>query len=254
MKDELLRIEHLNKRFGGLQALSDVNIVVKRGEILGVIGPNGAGKTTLFNIISGFLKPTSGKIIFEGKEIQKYPPAKRVNMGIARTFQIVKPLKNLTVYENILTATGYKNYFGVSFFKRWNKEEYREKTEEILKLVGLEKYRDKISGSLPLGLQKRIEIGRALALNPKLLLLDEPTAGMSYEESEEIKKLIRDVHNKGVTIMLVEHNVPFAVDLTERMYVLSYGEIIAEDTPQEIVKNEKVIAAYLGGEYEIAQS
>ncbi len=249
MKDELLRIEHLNKRFGGLHALSDVNIVVKRGEILGVIGPNGAGKTTLFNIISGFLKPTSGRILFEGREIHRLPPAKIVKLGIARTFQIVKPLKNLSVYENILTAVGYLNYFGLSFMKRWDEEQYRKRAEEIIELVDLDKYRNSISGALPLGLQKRIEIARALAVNPKLLLLDEPTAGMSYEESEEIKQIIKDVRDRGVTVMLVEHNVPFAVELTDRMYVLSYGKIIAEGAPEEIVKNEKVIEAYLGGEY-----
>ena len=245
----MLSIKHVSKRFGGLRALDDVNIEVKKGEILGVIGPNGAGKTTLFSIISGFLKPTSGKIIFEGKEIQGKPPAKIVKMGIARTFQIVKPLKNLTVFENILTASGYQNYFGLSFMKKWDVEEYKRKADELIELVGLENYRDTISGSLPLGLQKRIEIAKALALDPKILLLDEPTAGMSYEESNEIKELIKDVRDRGVTIMLVEHNVPFAVELSDRMYVLSYGKIIAEGLPDEIVKNEKVIAAYLGGEY-----
>ena len=248
----MLQIMHLSKRFGGLQALSDVNMVVKKEEILGVIGPNGAGKTTLFNIISGFLKPTSGKIIFNGSEIQKLSPAKIVKLGIVRTFQIVKPLKNLTVYENILTAVGYVNYYGLFFMKRWDEDVYRNRAEEIIQLVGLEKFRNVISGSLPLGLQKRIEIAKALAVNPKLLLLDEPTAGMSYEESEEIKELIENVRNSGVTIMLVEHNVPFAVDLTDRMYVLSYGKIIAEGTPDKVVKNKKVIEAYLGGEYATA--
>jgi branched-chain amino acid transport system ATP-binding protein len=248
----MLKIVNLTKRFGGLKALENVNIEVKKGEILGVIGPNGAGKTTLFSIISGFLKPTSGKIIFEGKEIQGLPPARIVKMGIARTFQIVKPLKNLTVFENILTASGYQNYYGISFMKKWDEEKHKKKADEIIELVGLSRYRDSISGSLPLGLQKRIEIAKALALNPKLLLLDEPTAGMSYEESNEIKELIKDVKNRGVTIMLVEHNVPFAVELSNRMYVLSYGKIIAHGTPEEVVKNKKVIEAYLGGEYAIA--
>ncbi len=250
----MLKIVNLNKRFGGLQALSNVNMEVKKGEILGVIGPNGAGKTTLFNIITGFLKPTSGRIIFQGMEIQRLPPAKIVKLGIARTFQIVKPLKNLTVFENILTAVGYQNYFGLHFFKRWNEEEYVKKAEKIIKLVGLEGHRDTVSGLLPLGLQKRIEIAKALAVEPKLLLLDEPTAGMSYEESEEIKELIKRVRERGVTIMLVEHNVPFAVDLTDRMYVLSYGKIIAEGSPEEVIKNKKVIEAYLGGEYASVES
>ncbi len=250
----MLKIVHLSKKFGGLQALYDVNMNLKKGEILGVIGPNGAGKTTLFNIITGFLKPTSGRIIFQGIEIQKLSPAKIVKLGIARTFQIVKPLKNLTVFENILTAIGYQNYFGLHFFKRWDEEEYIKKAEKIIKLVGLEEHRDTVSGLLPLGLQKRIEIAKALAVNPKLLLLDEPTAGMSYEESEEIKKLIKDVRNNGVTIMLVEHNVPFAVDLTNRMYVLSYGRIIAEGSSREVIKNKKVIEAYLGGEYAAVES
>jgi len=247
----VLSIQNISKRFGGLHALENVNIEVKKGEILGVIGPNGAGKTTLFSIISGFLKPTAGKVIFEGKEIQGFPPARIVKMGIARTFQIVKPLKNLTVFENILTATGYRNYFGLSFMKKWDMEEYKTKADEIIEEIGLKKYRDVVSGSLPLGLQKRIEIAKALALDPKLLLLDEPTAGMSHEESNEIKRLIVDLRNRGITIMLVEHNVPFAVELSDRMYVLSYGKIIAEGVPEDIIKNEKVIAAYLGGEYAI---
>ncbi len=245
----MLKLVNLTKKFGGLQALSNVNMVVKEGEILGIIGPNGAGKTTLFNIITGFIKPTSGKIIFQGIEIQKYPPAKIVKLGIARTFQIVKPLKNLTVFENILTAVGYSNYFGMQFFKKWNKDEYIKRTEEILKLVGLEEHKNKVADLLPLGLQKKIEIAKTLALDPKLLLLDEPTAGMSYEESEEIKELIKKLNERGVTIMLVEHNVPFAVNLAHRMYVLSFGEIIAEGIPQEIIKNKKVIEAYLGEEY-----
>ena len=250
----MLKIVNLSKNFGGLKALSNVNMEVKKGEILGVIGPNGAGKTTLFSIISGFLKPSSGKIIFEDVEIQGMAPAKIVKLGIARTFQIVKPLKSLTVFENVLTACGYKNYFGLSFLKKWKDDKYMRKADEIIRLVGLEKYRDNVSGALPLGLQKRIEIARALALDPKLLLLDEPTAGMSYEESNEIKELIKRLREMGITIMLVEHNVPFAVELTDRMYVLSYGEIIAEGTPEEIVKDERVIEAYLGGGYAASES
>ncbi len=250
----MLKIVNLSKNFGGLKALSNVNMEVKKGEILGVIGPNGAGKTTLFSIISGFLKPSSGKIIFEDVEIQGMAPAKIVKLGIARTFQIVKPLKSLTVFENVLTACGYKNYFGLSFLKKWKDDKYMRKADEIIRLVGLEKYRDNVSGALPLGLQKRIEIARALALDPKLLLLDEPTAGMSYEESNEIKELIKRLREMGITIMLVEHNVPFAVELTDRMYVLSYGEIIAEGTPEKIVKDERVIEAYLGGGYAASES
>ncbi len=226
--------------------MNNVNIRVEKGEVLGIIGPNGAGKTTLFNLITGFLKPTSGKIIFEGREIQGLPPAKIVKLGIARTFQIVKPLKRLTVFQNVLIACGYKNYFGLSFMRGWRRDEYFRKAESIIRMVGLEDYAEIEAGLLPLGYQKRLELARALAVDPKLLLLDEPTAGMSYEESSEIKEIIKNIRRSGITIMLVEHNVPVAVELSDRMYVLNYGEIIAEGDPSSVIEDRRVVEAYLG--------
>lgn len=244
----MLKTINLTKKFGGIKALNKVNIQVNKKEIVGIIGPNGSGKTTLFNLITGFIKPTYGKIIFLNKEIQNLPPSKIVKLRIARTFQIVKPLKNLTVFENILYACGYLNYFGFSFFKKINEEKYYKKTEEIIKELNLKDYESILAKNLPLGVQKKLEIARALALDPLLLLIDEPTAGMSYEESLDLKKLIKKIRNEGITIMLIEHNVPFAREVSDRMYVLNYGEVIAEGNTNEVIKNKKVIEAYLGEE------
>jgi len=245
----ILETKDLCKYFGGIKALDEVNIKVKKGELLGVIGPNGAGKTTLFNLITGFYKPTRGKIIYEGKEIQGLPPAKIALMGIARTFQIVRPLKRLTVFDNVLIACGYRNYAGLSFVKRWDREEYFKKAEKIIKEVGLEDYMDMPAGTLPLGYLRRLEIARALALDPKIILLDEVMSGLSVSEIEEIKALIRKLKVSGLTIIFVEHNVPVAVELSERMYVLNFGKVIAEGKPEEVIRNKSVIEAYLGEEY-----
>jgi len=245
----ILETKDLCKYFGGIRAVDGVNIKVRKGELLGVIGPNGAGKTTLFNLITGFYKPTRGKIIYEGKEIQGLPPAKIALMGIARTFQIVRPLKKLTVFDNVLIACGYRNYAGLSFIKRWDREEYFKKAEKIIKEVGLEDYMDNPAGTLPLGYLRRLEIARALALDPKIVLLDEVMSGLSVSEIEEIKDLIRKLKASGLTIIFVEHNVPVAVELSERMYVLNFGKVIAEGKPEEVIRNEKVIEAYLGEEY-----
>lgn len=249
MDEVILETKDLCKYFGGIKALDEVNIKVKKGELLGVIGPNGAGKTTLFNLITGFYKPTRGKIIYEGKEIQGLPPAKIALMGIARTFQIVRPLKRLTVFDNVLIACGYRNYAGLSFVKRWDREEYFKKAEKIIKEVGLEDYMDMPAGTLPLGYLRRLEIARALALDPKIILLDEVMSGLSVSEIEEIKALIRKLKVSGLTIIFVEHNVPVAVELSERMYVLNFGKVIAEGKPEEVIRNKSVIEAYLGEEY-----
>jgi branched-chain amino acid transport system ATP-binding protein len=245
----ILETRDLAKYFGGVRAVDGVSIRVRRGELLGIIGPNGAGKTTLFNLITGFLKPTRGKVIYEGREIQGMPPARIARMGIARTFQIVRPLKNLTVFDNVLTACGYREYAGLSFVKPWMKEEYMGKAEKLIREVGLEDYMYKPTGTLPLGYLRRLEIARALALDPKILLLDESMSGMSMEEITEIEAIIKDLWRKGLTVILVEHNVPVAVELSERMYVLNFGRIIAEGRPEEIISDKRVIEAYLGAGY-----
>ena len=249
MSDVILETRDLAKYFGGVKAVDGVDIHVYRGELLGIIGPNGAGKTTLFNLITGFLKPTRGRIIYEGREIQGMPPSRIALMGIARTFQIVRPFKNLTVFENVLTACGYKDYAGLSFIRSWRKDEYLSKAEHLIREVGLEDYSDKPAGTLPLGHLRRLEIARALAIEPKILLLDESMSGMSTEEIEEIKTLIRRLRKGGLTILLVEHNVPVAVELSDRMYVLNFGKIIAEGKPEEVIHNKEVIEAYLGAGY-----
>jgi branched-chain amino acid transport system ATP-binding protein len=245
----LLETNNLCKYFGGVTALERVNIQVNKGEILGIIGPNGAGKTTLFNVISGFLKPTAGEIFFEGKSIQGLPANKVARLGIARTFQVVRPFKNFTVFQNVLAACGCFDYKGISFFRLRSKSEYFEKVNQIIKYTGLEKFKDTIAATLPLGYQRRLEIARALALNPKLLLLDESMSGMSYDETVGIAELVKKLREKGLTIMLIEHDMRLAMSLSDRIYVLNYGQIIAEGKPDEIAHNPKVIEAYLGVEY-----
>lgn len=251
MEEVILETKDLCKYFGGIRAIDGVSIVVKKGELLGVIGPNGAGKTTLFNLITGYLKPDKGKIIYEGREIQGLSPATIASMGIARTFQIVRPFKNLSVLDNVLIACGLKSYSGLSFVKRWDRDEYLKKAENIIKRVGLEEYTHTPAKNLPLGHLKRLEIARALALNPRLLLLDEVVAGLNRTEIEEIKSVIKELRSMGLTIMLVEHNVPVAVELSDRMYVLNFGKVIAEGPPGEVIRNRQVIEAYLGEEYAV---
>ncbi len=245
----ILKTVNLTKYFGGIKAIDDLNIEVFRGELLGIIGPNGAGKTTLFNLITGFIKPTRGKIIFEGKEIQGLPPFKIALMGIARTFQIVRNLKEATVLENVLTACGYNKYSGFNFLEGWEKEKYLKKALEIIEEVGLKEELDKPAKALPIGHLRRLEIARALAMNPMLILLDEVVSGMSLSEIEEIKSLIRKLRTKNLTIILVEHNVPFAMELSDRIYVLDFGKLIAEGKPEEVARDKRVIEAYLGERY-----
>ncbi|NEU30967.1 ABC transporter ATP-binding protein [bacterium LRH843] len=239
----LLNIENVGKRFGGNWAIKGVNMSVNKGDIIGIIGPNGAGKTTLFNMITCFLEPTEGNIYFKDKEITRLTPNKICDIGISRTFQIVKPFGQLSVLENV-TIGALKNEKVV--------RKAKEKAREYVELVGLSAYSDQPSNSLPIGNRKRLELARALATEPELIMLDEVMGGLNDTETEEMMKLISDLHKRGLTILLIEHNMHALMSLSEKVVVLCYGEKLAEGTAQEITSNKDVIEAYLGKEDEDA--
>jgi len=243
-----LEIHQVSHWFGGLQALKDVSFQTEK-EILGLIGPNGAGKTTLFNIISGFIVPSQGEVIFLQKPIQHQRPYNIVRLGIARTFQIVKPFTTLTVEENILTGLGmsyYPKFKGL--VSRYRSPANLKSVSELIELTGLQAYRTAPASKLPIGIQRRLEIARALATKPKLLLLDEPAAGLVAQEALELANLIQRLYEHGIQIIFIEHNMRFAMNLCQRIIVLAQGEIIAQGLPQAIQANDKVVNAYLGQE------
>ena len=248
-----LAVRSLTKDFYGLKALDRVHFSLEQGEILGIIGPNGAGKTTLFNIISGLLRPTEGEIHFQGVPIHHLKPHEIVMGGMARTFQIVRPFNNFTVLKNVLVALGHRFYPGLlSLVVPFEKENHLGQAREILARVGMEPYQGSIAKNLPLGFKKQLEIARALALEPSLLLLDEPMAGLQYEEAERLAGLIRRLREEGISIILIEHNMQVVMDLCERIVVLDHGVKIAEGLPEEIRTNPQVIEAYIGREEHVA--
>lgn len=233
----LLEAKSLSKHFGGVIALDNVDLKIEKGELVGLIGPNGAGKTTFYNCITGFYKPTSGKVIFYGKDITGLPSHKVCKMGIARTFQIPRPFLGLTVLENV--AVGALNT-GVSL------EEAKEKAKEILDFLMMDKYANLQASKLNFAYRRRCEIARALATNPSLLLLDETFAGLNPTEIDEMVDVVRKIWNGGVTIMLTEHIMRVVMSLAERIIVFNQGKLIADGSPKEIASNEEVIEAYLG--------
>lgn len=247
----LLEVSNLGIAFGGLQAVSQLDLKIEKGHLYGLIGPNGAGKTTVFNMLTGVYKPTEGNIVLDGNDITGATPEAISKAGIARTFQNIRLWKSMTVFENVLVAKHMRarqNVFSATF--RGNaKEEKRMRDETMALLVeqGLEKYKDDIATSLPYGIQRRLEIARALATDPKLLLLDEPAAGMNPQETLELAAFIHELREKyGLTIFLIEHHMDLVMRISDYIYVIDFGSKIAEGIPQEVQNNQHVIDAYLG--------
>ncbi|RLI14302.1 MAG: ABC transporter ATP-binding protein [Candidatus Hecatellales archaeon] len=226
----MLKVKNLTKKFGELEAVSNVSFEVKERECLGIIGPNGAGKTTLFNVISGFMKPTSGRVEFLGMNITGKKPHELVRLGLTRTFQIIRVFKNMTVLENFLAIT--------------------EREEEFIKEMGLWGKRDYLAKDLPQGDLRRLNIGMGLATNPKMLLLDEPFSGLSPKEGAELGAVIKRLKEKGMTMIIIEHKLKELFDHVERVLVLNYGRLLCEGAPEEVVNDAKVVEAYLGVGYE----
>lgn len=251
-----LRIENIHLSFGTIKVLTDVSMQVRKGEILAIIGPNGAGKTCLLNCTSGFYFPQKGEIFFENQRITNLPPHKIPTIGIARTFQNIELFTGMSTLDNLLAAKHnrikYGTLSGSVYFGRARREEVRNRKiieEEIIDLLEIEAIRKHVVGTLPYGMRKRVELGRALAIDPKILLLDEPMAGMNVEEKEDMARFILDVHDeKGTTIVLIEHDMGLVMDIAERIVVLDFGQKIAEGTPEDIKGNPRVINAYLGEE------
>ena len=251
----LLEVLNVGIQFGGLKAVQNLNIVLKQGELVGLIGPNGAGKTTSFNLLTGVYAPTTGDIVFNGERINGLPPFKVTRKGISRTFQNIRLFNELTVLENVKVAYhSLATHSMISSILRLpshfkGEQEMEEKSIEFLKIFKLDKYKDELAKNLPYGQQRRLEVARALAAGPKLLLLDEPAAGMNPQETKDLMDLIGFIREKfDLTILLIEHDMNLVMGVCERIYVLDHGQLLAEGTPQEIRNHPKVIEAYLGEE------
>lgn len=254
----VLKIDHITMQFGGLTAVKDLNLEIDRGEIIALIGPNGAGKTTVFNMITGVYKPTEGRITYKDKEITGLRPDLITNLGIARTFQNIRLFKGLSVLENVLIANHADLKAGffeaIAKLPRYRAEEKAmvQKSMALLERVGLQDHLTDMASSLPYGLQRRLEIARALATNPQLMLLDEPAAGMNPKEADDLTQFIKEIRDEyDLTIFMIEHHMDVVMNISQRIFVLDYGITIASGNPAEIQSDQRVIEAYLGVEEDV---
>lgn len=249
-----LEVHNIYLSFGGVMALAGASFQVERGELVSIIGPNGAGKTSLLNCISGFYHPQRGRILFEGHDLTRASPHQITRYGIARAFQNIELFSGLTVLENLMLARHTHFRYGLLsalfFYGRPLQEEARNRreVEEVIDFMELEAHRKSLVGNLPYGVRKRVEVARALALSPKLLLLDEPLAGMTLEEKEDMVRFILEMKARGLTVVLIEHDLGVVMDISDRVYVLDFGQVIAEGSPEEVAKNPRVQEAYMGVE------
>jgi branched-chain amino acid transport system ATP-binding protein len=241
----VLKLEGVTKRFGGLTAVREVSLEVREGDLLGIIGPNGAGKTTLFNMISGFYRPDEGRILYEGRDVTGLPPHAICRLGLTRTFQIVKPFGNLSVRDNVMIG---------ALTRLRHVREARREAERVIEICGLSSHTEARAKGLPIGLRKRLEVARALATKPRLLLLDEVMAGLNPTELVGIIELIRRLHADGLSLIIIEHIMAAMMRLAQRIAMLHHGEKIAEGTPVEITRDRRVIDAYLGEEFVLAEA